>query len=568
MRAPDRSENVVRLGLGPGRTSLGSRSHRRVAPFALSTPCEGRYGAAGEPTLTRIGVFGWGVVAPGAKDIDTLATRLDEPESWLSRFDGFGPSNFLVGKPDFDFADYQGWISERFPPSRFRTLDKKFGTPSKYAIGAFVQALRQNEGIEQELQGLGSAAQVIIGIGTPDAPTYDRLSLNWHRAQRRWNRFWCRPERNAALAAHLNGSALDEQAPPDPSAVDENEVEEAEENWWAYWAARSGDLEAYLEKQREIEAVPIAADIATSKAVVIKNKRRDLKALQKEWGAPDAPWETIAADGLWNIPSSPASQISMLGKIRGMVFSPAAACSAFGYSLKLGMDAIRRGEARLAVIGAADPEPHPIAVGTFYNARVLANDGAVSKPLTGLKGTHLAGGAAVWIIGDLDYYRERGWKALGLEPLAVGVTADADHIITPSPEGPSQAIEEAIEMAGVDKSEVMEWDLHATGTPGDELEVRTIREILGHHTRLTARKGTFGHGLGVGGGWELTAQYLGHARGRVYPTPLSKEELHPAIAKANGNLTLKDGAEAEGRVVGKLSMGVGGLNAAVISRKY
>lgn len=91
--------------------------------------------------MKRIGVFGWGIVAPGAKNITSFAEVLDDPTSHLSRFEGFGPSNFLVGMPDFDFGDYEAWISARFPPSRFRALDKKFGTPSKYTIGAFIQAL-------------------------------------------------------------------------------------------------------------------------------------------------------------------------------------------------------------------------------------------------------------------------------------------------------------------------------------------------------------------------------------------------------------------------------------------
>ena len=36
-------------------------------------------------------------------------------------------------------------------------------------------------------------------------------------------------------------------------------------------------------------------------------------------------------------------------------------------------------------------------------------------------------------------------KPLGMEPLAVGVTSDADHIITPSKEGPMEAMRQAFE---------------------------------------------------------------------------------------------------------------------------
>ena len=36
----------------------------------------------------------------------------------------------------------------------------------------------------------------------------------------------------------------------------------------------------------------------------------------------------------------------MMGHITGLAFAPVAACSTFGVCLKLGMDAIRRGEAK------------------------------------------------------------------------------------------------------------------------------------------------------------------------------------------------------------------------------
>ena len=50
-----------------------------------------------------------------------------------------------------------------------------------------------------------------------------------------------------------------------------------------------------------------------------------------------------------------ATQITMMGKITGPSFSPVAACSTFGVALKLGMDAIARGEAEAVVVGACRP---------------------------------------------------------------------------------------------------------------------------------------------------------------------------------------------------------------------
>jgi 3-oxoacyl-(acyl-carrier-protein) synthase len=444
-------------------------------------------------------------------------------------------------------------------------LERKFGGPTKFAIGAFIQALRQNPAIESELRELGPQAQVIVGGGLTDLPTYDRIGRELDRTQRRWNRFWAAPERNDALREHLAGKP-DPNAPPNPTEVRELDRDEAEEAWWAYWAARSHSLDSYLAALREIEGIDVGDDVASAKGAVIKQKQRGIRELRTKWGAPDAPWDLATASALWNIASTPSSQISMLGHITGMCFSPYAACSTFGFALKLGMEAIRRGEAKLVVLGATDPMPNPISVAAFYDARVLSHDGVISRPLTGMRGTHVAGGATVWIIGDLEHYRAKGWTPLGLEPVAVGITADADHIITPSKDGPIAAIRQALHQAGVDATAIGQFDMHATGTPGDLNEVQVLREVFPPSCRFSARKGGFGHGMGAGGGWELTAQYLGHTAGSYFATRIRWEALHPEIRALHERFVLDERYPVESQYVGKLSMGVGGVNACVISR--
>jgi 3-oxoacyl-(acyl-carrier-protein) synthase len=134
----------------------------------------------------------------------------------------------------------------------------------------------------------------------------------------------------------------------------------------------------------------------------------------------------------------------MLGRIRGFSFGPVGACATFGVCLKLAIDAIRNGGAKAVVVGATDPAPHPLTVGSFYDAKVLAAS-ALSKPLTGLRGTHVSGGAIVWIVGERSFMEARGFAPLGMEPVSVGVSNDAEHIITPSVQGPLNAIGRALE---------------------------------------------------------------------------------------------------------------------------
>jgi 3-oxoacyl-(acyl-carrier-protein) synthase len=519
--------------------------------------------------MTRVGVFGWGIVAPQSKDIAAFERHLESTASWLEPHTGFAQSNFLVGVPDFEFASYKPWIDERFPPSRFSQLTEKMDFPTLYAIGAFVQALGQNPGLEQELQRLGAEAHVYVGTGLGALGTIERVSLQLHRADRNWNRFWTAPERNVAMARylagerdHLAGATL----PPDPATVSPDEVDEAEERWWRFWAERSEKLAEFLAAMREIESLTVQGTVETGKIGLIKEKQRRINRLIAAWKCPPPPWREVSANVLWNIHNTPAAQISMMGRITGFTFAPVAACATFGVTLKLAMDAIQRGEAKAVVIGASDPPPLNLVVGAFHNARVGAADGSVSKPMTGLRGTHVGGGAVVWIVGDWDHFTALGMKPLGMEPLGVGVSSDADHIITPSKEGPRTAILQALERAEVAPEEVTSWDLHATATPGDYLEVENMRSILHEHVLVTARKGTFGHGMSAGGGFELTAQYLGYQRGIIFPTPLAETELNPEIARVHERFAFTEGCPAPAGVAGKLSMGVGGINSCVISR--
>jgi 3-oxoacyl-(acyl-carrier-protein) synthase len=520
----------------------------------------------------RVGVFGWGIVAPRSPNVDAFALRLESAASWLGPFDGYGRDNFLVGAPEFRFADYEPWVDARFPPGRFPQLAEKMDLPTQYAVGAFVQALGQNAGLEEELRRLGTRAHVYVGMGIGAVDTIARATLALDRAQRRWDRFWSQPERNARLRAWLESGDPppegDTGPPPSPESVPAAESDEAATAWHRYWAARSPELEDYLAALRAIEALGIEGEVAGAKLHLLKEKQRRRQRLERQSGAPPPPWSAVGAGPLWNIHNAAAAQISMLGRIRGLAFAPVAACSTFGVALKCALDAIRRGEADAVVVGACDPPPLPLSVGAFFGGRVIAADGQVSKPLAGLRGTHVAGGAAIWIVGDLERFAGLGMRPLGMEPLAVGVSSDAEHIITPSREGPLAAIRQALEQARAAPEEVVAWDLHATATPGDHQEVATLRQVFPESILVSARKGTFGHGMSACGGWELTAQYLGYEAGRIFPTPLRREELHPAIAALHQRFVFDRAEEAPRGLAGKLSMGIGGVNACVLSRPW
>jgi 3-oxoacyl-[acyl-carrier-protein] synthase II len=139
---------------------------------------------------TRAGIFGWGIVAPKSPDIDTFRQNLESAASWLEPFNGYGPDNFLVGRPTFSFDVYEPWVRKRFAPRHFQRLVEKMDFPALYAIGAFIQSLGQNPGIEQVLQELGTAAHVYVGTGLGSLHTIHRESLLLKQRQEQWDAFW------------------------------------------------------------------------------------------------------------------------------------------------------------------------------------------------------------------------------------------------------------------------------------------------------------------------------------------------------------------------------------------
>ena len=130
----------------------------------------------------RVGIFGWGVVAPKSPNVEAFERNLEHADSWLTPFRGYGQSNFLVGEPEFDFETYHGWFAKRFPPAKFSQLNDKMGPMAKFAIGAFIQSLGQNPGIESYLQSLKTRAHVYVGTGLGDITVTEAEALHHERA--------------------------------------------------------------------------------------------------------------------------------------------------------------------------------------------------------------------------------------------------------------------------------------------------------------------------------------------------------------------------------------------------
>ncbi|MBN9165318.1 MAG: hypothetical protein J0I07_30420 [Myxococcales bacterium] len=124
----------------------------------------------------RIGVYGWGIVAPGARNIAALEALLRNGKTALetaSRAE-LGEGLFAVGEPEFAIDDYVGWIAERKGEAFATRLKKKMGDNVLFALGATVQAMQCNAKLEGIARELDEACHVYVGSGVGDLPqSYD-----------------------------------------------------------------------------------------------------------------------------------------------------------------------------------------------------------------------------------------------------------------------------------------------------------------------------------------------------------------------------------------------------------
>ena len=96
--------------------------------------------------------------------------------------------------------------------------------------------------------------------------------------------------------------------------------------------------------------------------------------------------------------------------------------------------------------------------------------------------------------------------------------------------------------------------------------MENLLDIVPESVLVTARKGIFGHGMSAGGGWELTAQYLGYEHAKMLPIPLTRDELNVEIGRLHSQFVFEDHCGPAAGIAGKMSMGIGGINACVLSR--
>ena len=146
--------------------------------------------------------------------------------------------------------------------------------------------------------------------------------------------------------------------------------------------------------------------------------------------------------------------------------------------------------------------------------------------------------------------------------LGYGESSDAYHMSSPHPDGigAKQAMEAALNSAGLMPNDIHYINLHGTSTPSnDRAEGIAVNNVFGERVPCSSTKGITGHTLGAAGAVEAIACFEALRQGFI-PGSVGTEILDPTI---NLNYQMASVSTSVKRVLSN-SFGFGGSNCSLI----
>lgn len=272
----------------------------------------------------------------------------------------------------------------------------------------------------------------------------------------------------------------------------------------------------------------------------------------------------------------PSALVNMLGGfvsiehgVQGPNLSSVTACAAGTHAISEACKTIMCGGADKMLVVAAESAITGAGVGGFASMKALStrNDDPqhASRPFDADRDGFVMGeGAAALVLEVYEDAVARGAKIYG-EIIGFGESGDANHITTPSLDGPARAMKAAYNMAGKPKIDYV--NAHGTSTPiNDKNETAAVKELLGGKENcppMSSIKGQLGHCLGAAGGIEAVVCLMAMRDSIIPPT------INYTTPDENCDLDYvpNQARKAELNVVMSNSFGFGGTNGVLIFKK-
>ncbi len=263
--------------------------------------------------------------------------------------------------------------------------------------------------------------------------------------------------------------------------------------------------------------------------------------------------------------STVTMNLSTIFKLRGVNFTISAACASGSHSIGTAYNLIKSGMQDCIITGGAQEINH-LAMGSFDGLGVFAihedNPKKASRPFDrDRNGLVPSGGGASLILESYESAVKRGAPILG-EIIGYGFSSNGDHISTPNKEGPSRAMQKAIEQAYITPSAIDYVNAHATSTPvGDANEAAAIASVFGKsNPYVSSTKSMTGHECWMAGASEVIYSMLMMQHSFIAPN-INLENPDEVSAKLN---IARETVNKKIDVFLSNSFGFGGTNSALI----
>lgn len=271
-----------------------------------------------------------------------------------------------------------------------------------------------------------------------------------------------------------------------------------------------------------------------------------------------------------------SGHISIMFGMRGPNFTTVSACASSTNAIIDAATYIKLGKADIIVTGGSEAAVCEAGIGGFNAMHALStrNDSpeTASRPFDlDRDGFVLGEGAGALILEDLDHALKRGAKIYA-EIIGGGMTADANHITAPHPEGLGaiNVMKNALQDAEITPEQIDYVNVHGTSTPlGDVAETKAIIGVFGEHAyklNISSTKSMTGHLLGAAGAIEAIASILA-VKNDIIPPTINHFTDDPAF-DPKLNFTFNKAQKREVRAALSNTFGFGGHNASLIVKKY